>query len=471
MSSVTHYWEKYRQRNKSPSAKISDTQHLMTDRQTYVSFLEVQVEKATQNALLTQGLSNRVDQLQNQMNILEDRLINTNRLLKLQKDYSEIQEDEKSILYDPDVNQKLTKLERFTQNFSNFDKRLEELEMKLKVKNQMNDLDAFAKEVNSAMANSEAKLFELFSNGLREVDNKIKGIEEILNNKWTHENSYEFGYRRHSADETNELSKLQKKVSEIDELIRTRKKSPEIKGDAGKVKNHDLESKIKGLEKITTHSIEKINKIVDIQADSKSVEEKLTKSIEKLQSLMQKYLKDQKKLHFELSSLEKKFSSKKPKSQNEKNYMTLPSNSPISSFVQARDRSLSDLEDKMRNSFDTFESLKIPSPSFRDAPDYDKAIKEIDNLVKRERPKSANTKENSKQSKTPKSLKRSHSSYSLSKSPRLTKNKSEIVPPKVLISKSKPKAFHKSFKKGNIKITEKPKSKKVRNSSKNESKT
>ena len=51
-----------------------DKSRLLTDRSAYVSFLEVQLERVTAACLATQGFSDRIDQLQQQISALEPRL-------------------------------------------------------------------------------------------------------------------------------------------------------------------------------------------------------------------------------------------------------------------------------------------------------------------------------------------------------------------------------------------------------------
>jgi len=59
-----------------------DRSRLLTDRSAYISFLEVQLERATAACLTTQGFSDRIEQVQKQMNGMEDRIVNVSRLVK-----------------------------------------------------------------------------------------------------------------------------------------------------------------------------------------------------------------------------------------------------------------------------------------------------------------------------------------------------------------------------------------------------
>lgn len=57
-------------------AHAFDRNRLLTDRSAYVSFLEVQLERVTAACLATQGFSDRIEQLQNQIYTLESRIGN-----------------------------------------------------------------------------------------------------------------------------------------------------------------------------------------------------------------------------------------------------------------------------------------------------------------------------------------------------------------------------------------------------------
>ena len=56
-----------------------DKNRLLTDRSAYVSFLEVQLERVTAACLATQGFSDRIDQLQQQISALEARVGHSGR--------------------------------------------------------------------------------------------------------------------------------------------------------------------------------------------------------------------------------------------------------------------------------------------------------------------------------------------------------------------------------------------------------
>ena len=55
----------------------------MNDRQAYISFLEVQLEKVTQSVKQTSNFDERIEQVQAQMNSVEDKIVNVKRIVKL----------------------------------------------------------------------------------------------------------------------------------------------------------------------------------------------------------------------------------------------------------------------------------------------------------------------------------------------------------------------------------------------------
>ena len=94
MSTAAKYLDKYSKRHKSPTAEKQDFHNMMTDRQAYISYLEVQLERVTQSCLQSQGFNERIEQVQTQLNTAEEKILNITRLVKLQQNYTENQEDE-----------------------------------------------------------------------------------------------------------------------------------------------------------------------------------------------------------------------------------------------------------------------------------------------------------------------------------------------------------------------------------------
>lgn len=66
----------------------------MTDRNAYMSFLEVQLERVSAACLTVQGFSERMEQMQTQFTTQEEKIVNISRLIKLLQSYSDAQEED-----------------------------------------------------------------------------------------------------------------------------------------------------------------------------------------------------------------------------------------------------------------------------------------------------------------------------------------------------------------------------------------
>ena len=77
------YWEKYQEKRLKLDRSCKTPTHT-SDKQAYISSLEVQVEKSSSSTILIQTFSERIEQLQKQLNTTEERLANLTRLFKLQ---------------------------------------------------------------------------------------------------------------------------------------------------------------------------------------------------------------------------------------------------------------------------------------------------------------------------------------------------------------------------------------------------
>ena len=75
MSSISKYWEKYRESKKENVA----------DKDSYISYLELQLEKVNQSLRMTQSFNERIENLQSQLNSSEEKTMNLTRLVKLQQ--------------------------------------------------------------------------------------------------------------------------------------------------------------------------------------------------------------------------------------------------------------------------------------------------------------------------------------------------------------------------------------------------
>ena len=59
-----------------------------------MTFLEVQLEKVSSACLTVQGFSERIEQVQGQQTVQEEKIVNISRLVKLLQSYSDAQEED-----------------------------------------------------------------------------------------------------------------------------------------------------------------------------------------------------------------------------------------------------------------------------------------------------------------------------------------------------------------------------------------
>ena len=112
------------------NAHAFDRQRLLTDRSAYVSFLEVQLERVTAACLTTQGFSDRIEQLQNQISALEAKIRGGGRLevtgaavCTCQSTCARMADDALAAVQSMD--------EKFERTEQNFDRRLSEISSKM----------------------------------------------------------------------------------------------------------------------------------------------------------------------------------------------------------------------------------------------------------------------------------------------------------------------------------------------------
>eukprot|EP00696_Hemimastix_kukwesjijk_P008480 gnl/Hemi2/20719_TR6860_c0_g5_i1.p1 gnl/Hemi2/20719_TR6860_c0_g5~~gnl/Hemi2/20719_TR6860_c0_g5_i1.p1 ORF type:complete len:585 (-),score=227.86 gnl/Hemi2/20719_TR6860_c0_g5_i1:79-1833(-) len=86
------YYDQYLRAKQKPNA--ADTTRLLTDRSAYISYLEVQLERVTASCMTVQSFSERIEQVQGQLNTSEEKVMNLTKLVKMTQAYAEQQEDE-----------------------------------------------------------------------------------------------------------------------------------------------------------------------------------------------------------------------------------------------------------------------------------------------------------------------------------------------------------------------------------------
>jgi len=195
MSTVNSYWEKYRERN-----KVQDLNKAMMDKQTYISFLEVQLERVSQAVTVTQGFSDRIETLQGQLNTAEDKILNLTRLVKLQQTYAESQEEEIQKLKDSvKHNKRAAFAEEDTQQL---EKRLDNVE-------------DFLSKLNNSKRPQESNL-------LKETEDKVKAMLEKASEEIEHKQKYlqkqiDSSIEQCNRELTQDYKALHRKVQKLGE--------------------------------------------------------------------------------------------------------------------------------------------------------------------------------------------------------------------------------------------------------------
>jgi hypothetical protein len=298
MSTVSKYWDKYRERHRSESVEKPDVNKLMTDKQAYISFLEVQLERVTQSVLTTQGFSDRIESIQSQLNSSDEKIINLTRLIKLQQSYAESQEEE--------INQLKKTLEsnHEVRSAPGLDKKIQYLEEKFEYyKPKDSKYEDFVKEVETALKATEFKITELLSNVTEEMDAKQKKYQksiesslELCSNQMT-ENYKDLSKKiQKDPDIENKIKKLNSRIAEIENKTFGKRIEYDDYDKDDNVPQRLLlcETGLKELENFLVAIADEVKKIEEKHLDTSDIEyrisEKLNSKVEKLGELVKKTL-------------------------------------------------------------------------------------------------------------------------------------------------------------------------------------
>jgi len=180
MSTVAKYLDKYSKRHKSPTPEKQDFHKMMTDRQAYISYLEVQLERVTQACLQSQGFNERIEQIQTQLNTAEEKILNITRLVKLQQNYSENQEEE--------FNNLKEKVESITRSGGGHDLQVDELKVSYRkhegriegIENRIKGYEDRVAFLLSQSQKDDATRVGHFDEFARELDRCIKETENRI---------------------------------------------------------------------------------------------------------------------------------------------------------------------------------------------------------------------------------------------------------------------------------------------------
>lgn len=279
MSTATKYWEKYKEKNRSESNEKSQLNKVMTDKQAYISYLELQLEKVTESILLTQTISERLDLFQSQISATDEKLASLTKLVKLQQTYAEKQ--------DEDLNTVKTCLEsgiesKQSQNLA----ALQALERRVKViedqsefpKHKSSGFESFAKEIDSAIKVSELKFSGLLSKAVEDLENKQKKVQKTL------EGNFEAKFEE-LTEQWQETSRKVERIQELNKFdLKKEEKSVTVKVDS-------IESALKDLEHFLVAIADEVKKLENNQQVLSESENRLSKSfnarLQKLSDMVQ----------------------------------------------------------------------------------------------------------------------------------------------------------------------------------------
>ena len=83
MATYAKYLEKFIKRHEADLNREKENKNYITDPHSYISFLELQLEKSSKAVLLTDALAEKIDIMQAQINGMNEKITNTNKLFQL----------------------------------------------------------------------------------------------------------------------------------------------------------------------------------------------------------------------------------------------------------------------------------------------------------------------------------------------------------------------------------------------------
>jgi hypothetical protein len=259
------YWEKYQEKRLKLDRSCKTPTHT-SDKQAYITSLEAQVEKSSSSTILIQTFSERIEQLQKQLNTTEERLANLTRLFKLQSS-------------EPDNHS--------SGQINKLEERVLALEQIHKTKQE--SYKTFSSSVDSALKETEKRISRL----IEEFEDKYK------------KGSGNFSFGGDFIDSLNK--EREKTVKEAAEAALIAQQTCNKLAEDALIRISGCEKRIKEI---------KIN-FEDYEPDVEEIEEKVMKkldfSIENLSNLLKSYVKSQETLATEFKEIkEKLFETKDP---------------------------------------------------------------------------------------------------------------------------------------------------------------
>ena len=83
MATYAKYLEKFIRKHEEELKKEKENKNYITDPHSYISFLELQLEKSSKAVVLTDAFAEKIDMMQAQINSLNDKISNTNKLFHI----------------------------------------------------------------------------------------------------------------------------------------------------------------------------------------------------------------------------------------------------------------------------------------------------------------------------------------------------------------------------------------------------
>lgn len=253
------YWEKYQEKRLKLDRSCKTPTHT-SDKQAYISSLEAQVEKSSSSTLLIQTFSERIEQLQKQLNTTEERLANLTRLFKLQSS-------------EPG--------EHSSGSVKKLEERVLALEQIQKTKQE--SYKAFSSSVDLALKETEKRISKL--------------IEEFEDKYKKGSGNFSFG-----GDFIESLNKEREKaVKEAAEAALIAQQTCNKLAEDALMRISGCEKRIKEIK----------TQFEEYEPETEEIEEKVMKkldfSIENLSGLIKNYVKSQENLANEFKELKEKF--------------------------------------------------------------------------------------------------------------------------------------------------------------------
>lgn len=289
MSSIQQYWEKYRDRKKSPGkAEIIE-------------------------GILNNCTNDRISDLQGQINILEDRLVSLSRQIKIQ------QKDQPDEIFE--TMNKINKIDKLLEFKQLFDEKTSDIDNFMHTFTKLN----WEEKVAAMISKSEQKLVKLFESKFISIEEKLHSIELKLKKK---------------PKITEEF--LNKRLEDLSQ--KSRKSSRSRSSDNIKKKLEEFSTVQDKLQKIVINTAEKLKKVTNPESRDVSTDARFNRSIEKITDLLKRYSKAQETLFSNVKKLEEKTKFLEGRFENSRSFT-------VSEPIREKAPSFSSIDDNFKLSF------------------------------------------------------------------------------------------------------------------------